>query len=104
VYDNNQDFMKLTRKQVKKIAHLAQIKLTPEEISEFQEHLSEILSYVRQMQEIDTDYVQPTAQVSGLVNVFRNDTGQKGQRLSQKEVLANAPDQKDGYFKVKPVL
>jgi aspartyl-tRNA(Asn)/glutamyl-tRNA(Gln) amidotransferase subunit C len=65
--------------------------------------LSDILSYVDLIGKIDTKQIEPTAQVTGLTDVVRSD--QKNQStLKRDEMLANTPDKKDGYIKVKAVL
>lgn len=92
---------KLTSKQVKHIAQLAGLKLNPEEVKKFQRQLSEILKYVKILQKVDTRTVEPTSQVTGLENVFRED--KKKESLSQKEVLSNAPERKNGFFKIKSI-
>lgn len=92
---------KLTTQQVKHIARLAKLTLNLKEIKKFQKQLSEILDYVNILQKVDTQKIEPTSQVTGLENVFRKD--QIINSLSRKAVLANAPNQKNGFFKVKSV-
>lgn len=65
--------MKLTQDDVKKIAKLARVKLTPEEIERFTTQLTAILSYVELLGEVDTSGVPETSQVTGLTNVTRPD-------------------------------
>ncbi|HEX9664340.1 MAG TPA: Asp-tRNA(Asn)/Glu-tRNA(Gln) amidotransferase subunit GatC, partial [Patescibacteria group bacterium] len=65
--------MKLTKEQVEYIAKLARIKLTSKEVAKFQDQLSQILNYIEQLGEVDTTDVEPTAQVTGLENVTRED-------------------------------
>lgn len=95
--------MSISKEEVKHIADLARLELSEEEISKFQKELSSILEYVSQLSEVDTEKVEPTFQTTGLENVFREDKVEDHE-LSQKEALKNAPDKKDGYFKVKPVF
>lgn len=90
---------KLSSKQVKHIAQLAGLRLNPKEIKKFQRQLSEILKYVEILQKVDTRKVEPTSQVTGLENVFRED--KKEESLNQKEVLANAPASKRGFIITK---
>lgn len=92
---------KISSKEVEHIAKLSKLSLTPGEVKKFQEQLSEIINYVDQLSEVDTKNIPPTSQVTGLVNVFREDIITPS--LSQEQVLANAPETHNGYFKVKAV-
>lgn len=65
--------MALTRAQVQHIAKLARLALTDAEVDKFTGQLTTILEYVEQLNEVDTDGVVPTAQVTGLKNVMRDD-------------------------------
>ena len=63
----------LSKEQVLKIADLARLALTDDEVERYQQELSAILEYVEQLNELDTDQVEPTTQVTGLLNVVRDD-------------------------------
>lgn len=65
--------MKLTKDQVKHVAALARLGLSDVETEKFQSQLSGILDYVEQLGKVDTEGVLPTAQVTGLLNVTRED-------------------------------
>ncbi|MEK7523805.1 MAG: Asp-tRNA(Asn)/Glu-tRNA(Gln) amidotransferase subunit GatC [Patescibacteria group bacterium] len=65
--------MKLTKQQVEHVAMLARLGLSEAEIEKFQTQLSGILDYVELLNEVKTDGIQPTAQVTGLTNVMRAD-------------------------------
>lgn len=65
--------MKISHEEVKKVATLARIALTDAQIDVLAPQLSGILDYVEQLNEVNTDNVKPTAQVTGLVNVVRKD-------------------------------
>jgi aspartyl-tRNA(Asn)/glutamyl-tRNA(Gln) amidotransferase subunit C len=65
--------MTLTLDQIHKLAALARLKLTEEEGLRYVDELSAILGYVEQLSEVDTEGLLPTAQVTGLVNVVRQD-------------------------------
>lgn len=93
---------KLTIKDVEHIATLANLGLTPQEIKKFQVQLSAIIEFVGKLNEVDTKDVEPTSQVTGLENVFREDEIKLS--LTQKEALKNAPRKYNGYFLVKAVL
>ena len=94
--------MALTRQQVIHIAELAKLGLTEGEIERFQGQLSAILDYAAVLQQIETERIPPTAQVSGITNVTRPDEARPS--LPVEDVLANAPSRRDGYFCVPPVL
>lgn len=72
---------------VKRIAKLANLTLSASEEKEFDEQLNDILSYVEQLNKVDTENVEPTAQVTGLKNVTRNDKF-TDDMLSQDEALS----------------
>lgn len=65
--------MKLTKEQVCHVAKLARLGLSEAEVEKFQTQLSGILDYVGQLNEVDTEGVEPTAQVTGLTNITRDD-------------------------------
>jgi len=93
---------KLTPEDVKHIAELTRLALTPEEIAQYASDLSAILDYAQQLQEVPTDHIHPTASVLPLRNVMRPDEVQPG--LDPEDALANAPQREHGYFKVPAVL
>lgn len=95
---------KLTLEQVRKVAKLANLPLTPEEEARFAEQLSSILDLVSQLQKVDTKNVVPTSQVTGLVNVFRPDELEPARTFSQEQALANAKRKKDGFFVVPAIF
>lgn len=101
--------MKLTKDQVKHVAKLANLPLTSEEedspegeAGKYSEQLSRILEYVEQLNQADTNGVEPTFNVSGQNNIMRED--ETGECLSQDEALANAMQKKDGMFVTKGVF
>lgn len=94
--------MKLTDAEVRHIALLARLGLSEEEVQQFREQLSNILENFQILQEVDTTEIEPTSQVTGLVNVLRED--QKEASLMAREVLMNAPDTENGFFKIRAVL
>ncbi|KKR02866.1 MAG: Aspartyl/glutamyl-tRNA(Asn/Gln) amidotransferase subunit C [Microgenomates group bacterium GW2011_GWB1_40_9] len=83
-------------------AKLANLPLTIAEENLFSNQLSSVLTYVQQLAEVETKDIEPTAQVTGLVNVFREDIITPG--LSQEEALKNAPGEYKGFFKVKSIF
>lgn len=94
--------MALTSAEVAHVARLARLSLSADELERMRSQLSHILEYIELLQEVDVAGVEPTAQVTGLVTVLRPDAVTDG--LSRDEVLANAPDKRDGMFRVKAVF
>lgn len=95
---------KLTREDVLKLAQLARLNLTDEEVEEFSGELSEILRYVEQLQTSHTDQLKPTYQVTGLENVTRPDEV-INYGYDAKQLLENVPETKnDEYIKVKRMI
>ncbi len=86
-----------------KLAHLSRLKLTDGEIKRLQIELSEILTYVEQLDKADTKSLEPTYQVTGLKNVMRDDEIIEYQAKT-KDLLAQAPAIEKNQFKVKRVL
>jgi len=89
-------------KTVKHVALLANLKLSQKEIKKFQKQLSEILDYVNILNKLDTKGIEPTSQVTGLENVFREDKPTPS--LSQKEALSGAKEKHNNFFKVKAIF
>ena len=97
--------MKLTEEQVRYVAGLANLALTPEETTHFADELSQILTYVDKLNELDTENVVPMAQVLFDVEdtaTMRQD--QPGETLPSEVALANAPLAGAGHFKVPLVI
>ena len=96
--------MKLTKEQVEKIAHLARLKLTPEEVERYTEQLTNILTYVDMVQELDTTGVPETSQVTGLMNATRIDEV-KTDLCSPDELLECSPLPKaDHQIRIKRMM
>lgn len=91
---------------VKKVAKLANLQLSSGEEEKYSEQLTKILAYIDQLNEVDTENVEPTYNVSGSPaggsNVMRPD--EVGDSISQDEALQNAPKKKDGFFVTKGVF
>jgi len=94
---------KLSISEVVYIANLSRIGLLPEEIEKLAGEISDILSYVNQLEEVDTDNIEITTQVTGLVNVSFEDKVLE-EKISREDLLKNAPDVFEGFIKVKPVF
>lgn len=94
----------VTEEEVKHIADLARIELTEEESTRFAREISDVLGYVAQLQEVDTENVEPISQVTGKVNVFREDEAIDCPAETKEIMAGNYPDSQDGYIKVKQIL
>jgi len=88
--------------QVRKVAKLARLDLTEDEITEFTPQLSAILDYVGKMNELDTGGTQPLAHCLPISNVFRSDCVKES--LGTEKTLANAPQRDEQFFKVPKIL
>lgn len=86
---------KIDESEVRHVAHLARLNPTDEEVRRFTGQLSAILTYMEQLNEVDTDKVPPTAHPLPIHNVLRPD--EPHESLTPDEALANAP-QRDGHF------
>ncbi len=94
--------MKLSRDEVLHIALLARLGLTETELDKFREQLSNILENFEILQQVDTSNVPPTAQSIPLQNVLSDDV--VATSLPQSEILANAPQKEENFFRVRAVL
>ena len=97
--------MKITEKEVRYVAELANLKLTDEEIARFEKELSGILNHFDKLNEIDTTGVSPMAQVlfeAGETATLREDVVVPP--IGNQAALANAPQPGAGYFKVPKVI
>lgn len=94
--------MSITLEQVEHVAELARLDLTEEEKAQFTEQLNAILKYAEQISELNTELVEPTTHVMPITNVMRDDTVRPSWPLDK--VMANAPDEEDGQFKVPAIL
>lgn len=94
---------RLTRDDVLKLAQLARLKLSEEEVEEFTREFGEILEYVEQLQSVDTEGLSPTNQVSGNVNVMREDMV-RDYGYDPKDLLKNVPAVEDDHLKVKRMV
>ena len=94
--------MRLSREQVEYVAHLARLGVTEDEIDQFAEQLSAILEHFATIQQLDTEAIPPTALVVALQDVMRDDVVTPS--YPREVILANAPRDEDGYFRVKAVL
>jgi aspartyl-tRNA(Asn)/glutamyl-tRNA(Gln) amidotransferase subunit C len=96
--------MKLTKKEIEHIATLARLELSDEELKKYGSQLSDVLSYIDQLKEVDTEDTEPTAQVTGLENVLREDVVEDWDKQEIEEALKQAPEVEDRQVKVRRVL
>ena len=94
---------KLTREDVLKLARLARIDLTDDEVTGFATEFSAILQYVEQLSNVDTAGLEPTSQVTGLTNVTREDI-EHSYSYATEDLRANVPEMQDGQIKVKRMI
>jgi aspartyl-tRNA(Asn)/glutamyl-tRNA(Gln) amidotransferase subunit C len=87
---------------IKYVAHLARIALTPDEEKTLAAQLGNVLGYVEKLRELDVSNVEPTAHAVPLINVTRAD--ETGDSLSQDEALKNAPAKANGLFIVPKIV
>ena len=91
------------RFDIEYIAHLARLKLRDSTDKQYlSSDIEEILRYIRKLNELDTENIEPLASVFPLRNVWRDD--ESGESLTADEALANAPEKGDGMFKVPKVI
>ncbi|TLS36026.1 Asp-tRNA(Asn)/Glu-tRNA(Gln) amidotransferase subunit GatC [Pseudalkalibacillus caeni] len=93
---------RITKEQVKHVAHLARLSFNEDEIETFTEQLDNIISFAEQLNELDTTGVEPTTHVIDVKNVLRED--ETWESLSREETLKNAPDQENGQVKVPSII
>jgi len=94
---------KLSKDEVAHIAKLSRLKLSDEEISRFSDQLSDVLEYVGQLGEVETDNVEPLNNVTGLSNIYVEDKIEPS-KISAADIGKNAPEFKDGFFVVPGVF
>ena len=93
----------ISRDDVLHLAQLSNLQLTDDELDALQQNIGDILGYVAQLGELDTAGVEPTYQVTGLENIWRDDTVVASD-VTREQLLALAPAQHDSHVKVPKVL
>ncbi len=94
--------MGITREEVRHVAFLARLKLTPEEEALYSEQLARIISYMEKLKELDTGKIEPTTHPLDIENPYREDRVHPS--MVREDVLSNAPQQDRGYFKVPRII
>ena len=94
--------MSITKEDVIKVANLARLELTEAEEEEFAPQLNAILEYFEQLQELDTENVEPTTRAIDVNNITRED---RQETYSDRESLLDcAPEREDDFFRVPQIL
>jgi len=93
---------KITKEDIVQTADLARLAVTDTEAEQYSEDLTKILNFVKKINEINTDDVEPTTH--GIIgkNVLRADIPET--TITREDALANAPDHEDNQFKVLPII
>ena len=94
--------MDIDKKLVKKIATLSRVKIEEKEIEKISKELSEIITWVEKLNEVDTNNVTPVANSSDIKIPFRKDEINDGK--IEYKILKNAPEKKAGYYVVHKVV
>jgi aspartyl-tRNA(Asn)/glutamyl-tRNA(Gln) amidotransferase subunit C len=87
---------------IEKVARLARLELSEEEKETFGNQLEQILTYMEQLNRLDTTRVEPTSHAIAIQNVFREDEPRPP--FPKEDVLGIAPDEEDGQFKVPRII
>jgi len=94
--------MPITRQEVEHVALLSRLELTEQEKARFAEQLDAILAYMGKLNELDTEGIEPM--VHGIEGTEPVRLDELGQSLPRQEALQNAPESRDGYFKVPRII
>ncbi len=94
---------KITEDDILKLAHLSKLKLDKTQVTSFRGDIDELIKYVEQLNSVDTTGLEPTDQVTGLTNVWRDDE-EINYQAEPKALLQNAPALERNQIKVKRVL
>ena len=94
--------MKIDKDSLKKIAHLARLEIKPEEEASLLISMDSVLSWMEQLNEVDTEGVEPLTHIMDETNIWREDIS--GNTLSREEALSNAPAKNDSYIMVPKVI
>ncbi|WP_266368555.1 Asp-tRNA(Asn)/Glu-tRNA(Gln) amidotransferase subunit GatC [Tellurirhabdus rosea] len=94
--------MKITHETLHKIAHLARLEVRAEEEGPLVESLNGVLTWMEQLNEVDTTGVEPLTHISAEINVLRED--EPSPQLPLERALRNAPAKDESYFRVPKVI
>lgn len=96
--------MQLSKQEIQHIAKLARLELTDAELEKYGGQLSAVLNYIDQLKEVDVSGVEPTAQVTGLENMWREDKVENWDEKEIEAALKDAPEREGRFIKVKRVI
>jgi len=91
----------ITIKEVEHVAKLARLELSEDEKNQFLEQLNKIIGYFNQLNEVNTEGIEPMAHSVPIVNVMREDIAVDANL--REEILNNAPQEENGYFRVPKI-
>ena len=94
--------MQVDKETLHQVAHLARLNIKSEEETQLLNDMSEILTWVEKLNELDTEGVEPLTHMTAEVNVFRKDKAETS--ITQQQALKNAPVEDNKFFKVPKVL
>ena len=94
--------MKIDHEALQKIAHLARLEVKPEEETALLASMESVLTWMEQLDELDTEGVEPLTHMTDEVNNWREDVANNA--LSREEGLSNAPSHDEAYIKVPKVI
>lgn len=94
--------MSVNKNQVEQIAKLARLKFDENEIENLTKDMNKILDYMDQLNELDTDNIEPLSHPLDLSNVMREDKLKES--ISRDDVFKNAPSHNEEFFKVPKVI
>jgi len=94
--------MKITKEEVKQVATLARLELSPEEEDLLTHQLDKIFQYMEKLEQLDTTTVEPLTQVGEITNAFRED--RVVNRPATDSLLSNAPAREQNYIKVPKII
>ena len=94
--------MKVDQETLHKIAHLARLEVKPDEEADLLDSLNGVLTWMEQLNEVDTTGIEPLTHISGETNVLRDDVA--ANHISREQAMANAPQHDEQFFEVPKVL
>lgn len=94
----------ITEGEVKKVAALARLKLSVEEMQSFRGQLATILDFVEQLKPLVVDNVAPLTHMGEVLNVARADKAERNDSSTPEKMLEQAPERKEDFVKVKAIL
>jgi aspartyl-tRNA(Asn)/glutamyl-tRNA(Gln) amidotransferase subunit C len=93
---------KITKSDVEHVATLARLELSNKEKEKFTEQLGAVLEYFEKLDKAETTDVKPIDQINNMENIVSED--EVGEKYEREELLKNAPEQENGFIKVKAVF